>query len=343
MSQPSVNKIRVAVVCGGVSSEREISLKSGYQVLKHLDRSRYEPHLVEITTEGVWLLAETATPLQMDVSLPMEQRFAPLVSSRSFDVAFLALHGGFGEDGHIQALLDLLQIPYTGSTVLASALCMNKIQAQTFISGLGVSVPASFVLHKRTIPSYGEIDAHIKQEIQYPCILKPNQAGSSIGVCLVKNAEALRDALESVLREDDMILVQQYLKGREITCGVLGNATQGGDLLVLPPVEIVHRQELFDYEAKYLSEQTQELCPAPLEEKQIEEVRRLTRKIHAGLGCDGLTRSDFILQENTFYYLETNTLPGLTEQSLCPKEAAAAGMTFGELLGKQLELALEKR
>ncbi len=348
MNNPA-DKIRVAVVCGGISSERNVSLKSGQQVLKHLDSSRYEPRLVEIAADGQWFLKDTGTPLQIDVTRPEEKGLVPAQPTsvqgspeKAFDVAFISLHGSFGEDGRIQALFDLLKVPYTGSGVLASALCMNKTQARDLVSGLGIKVPNGLLLHKRNLPPQDELEDRIEKEIGFPCIVKPNASGSSIGISLVRSRAALAEALDSSLREDASVLIEQYIEGREITCGVLGNASIGGELTALPPVEIIPDGDFFDYRAKYDSALTKEICPAPLEPELTEEAKRCAMKIHERMGCDGLSRSDFILQGPTLYYLETNTIPGLTEQSLCPKEAVAAGMTFSDFLGKQIELALEK-
>ncbi len=342
-------KVRVAIICGGISSEREVSLKSGKQVLTHLDPVRYESQLIEIASNGQWLLQGAQTPLQLDISqgdghqlVPVSDNSDLTLSVCPFDVVFIALHGQFGEDGRIQALLDMLRIPYTGSSVFASSLCMNKAQTRNLITGIGVSVPHFFTIFHRSIPTLEELDKRISKEILYPCIIKPNESGSSIGISLVTSKEMLADALASAFAEDQVVLVEQYIRGREITCGVLGNSSVGGDLMVLPPVEILPDGVFFDYNAKYNSTETKEICPAPLEPKEAEDVKRLASQIHARIGCDGLSRSDFILCDGTFYFLETNTIPGLTEQSLCPKEAAAAGMTFGEFLGKQIELALEK-
>lgn len=342
-------KIRVAVICGGISSERNVSLKSGQQVLKHLDSSRFEPQLVEIAANGQWFLKDTGTPLQIDVTRPAEKGIVPVQPSSvpawpetPFDVAFISLHGSFGEDGRIQALLDLLKVPYTGSGILASALCMNKTQARDLVSGLGIKVPNGFLLHKLNLPPQDDLENRIKKEIGLPCIVKPNASGSSIGISLVRTQEALAKALADSLEEDNSVIIEQYIKGREITCGVLGNASIGGELTALPPVEIIPDGDFFDYRAKYDSELTKEICPAPLDPEQTEEVKKCAMKIHERMGCDGLSRSDFILQGSTLYFLETNTIPGLTEQSLCPKEAVAAGMTFSDFLGKQIELALAK-
>jgi D-alanine-D-alanine ligase len=351
MTLGSQRKIRVAVICGGTSSEREVSLQSGKQVIEHLDRSLYEPRYIEIAKNGQWLLKDTQTPLQIDIAQPDDHQIVLSTASgeldrvagdHPFDIAFIALHGSFGEDGRIQALLDLLNIPYTGSSVLASALCMNKAQTRNQLRGIGIAMPDYFIVQHRSTPTLEQLDERICKEMNYPCIVKPNESGSSIGITLVESKDALADALSFAFAEDETILIEQFIKGREITCGVLGNSSIGGDLQALPPVEIFVDGVFFDYNAKYHSKQTKELCPAPLDEKETEEVKHLALQIHSRIGCDGLSRSDFILRDGTFYYLETNTVPGLTEQSLCPKEAAAAGFTFERFLGIQIELAMEK-
>ncbi len=350
MSQPISKRLRVAVLCGGISAEREVSLKSGTQVMKHLDPKKYDPVLVEIATDGQWFLSTDQSPLQIDIAKPVEKQMAvhPGLNDlspsgdRPFDIAFIALHGSFGEDGHIQALLDLLHIPYTGSGVLASALCMHKWQTRRIVAALGIVVPRSFVLTHETAIDLDIVHERIVREVGYPCVIKPNQSGSSIGITLVKSRDQLGKALEKGFQDDVMILVDEYVHGRELTCGALGNSSIGGRMTVLPPVEIIPAAEFFDYEAKYQSTETREICPALLEEKQTQEIQRLTEMVHRELGCDGLTRSDFLLRDDVFYYLETNTIPGLTEHSLCPKEAEAMGMHFGEFLDKQIQLALKK-
>ncbi|MFA6099802.1 MAG: D-alanine--D-alanine ligase family protein [Patescibacteria group bacterium] len=338
-------KIRVAIICGGISNEREVSLKSGQQVLLNLDREKYEPQMVEIAANGQWLLrsADPAKELptqdehQLVVRSPFE---AATAQGKPFDVAFLALHGKFGEDGRIQALLELVNIPYTGSGVLASALCMDKAKTHNYLASFGIVSP-NFLVIRETDRNLDEIQQKIDELVQYPCVVKPNESGSSVGITIVKTKDELSPALAKAFKEDKTVLIQQLIEGREITCGVLGNSDQN-DLRALPPVEVIADGEFFDYNAKYSSAKTQEICPAPLDPAMTKQVQDLSLKIHALLDCDGLSRSDFILRDNDFYFLEINTLPGLTEQSLCPKEVAAAGMSYTEFLNQLIDLALQK-
>lgn len=322
----SFDRTRVAVVYGGISSEREVSCKSGEQICAHLDASKYEVLPVEIAMNGDWIL--NAKPIE------------PKELKALCDVTFLTLHGSFGEDGKIQGLLELVGIPYTGSGVLASALCMNKEMAKKVATSSGVHVPKGVSVQRNS--DRDEIVQRVTQEIGFPCFVKPNTSGSSIGVTRVNERDSLRAALESAFHEDAVVLVEQYIHGRELTCGVMGNASVGGALEVLPPVEIMTNAAFFDYRAKYESKLTREICPAPLTAEETSMVQGLARQAHELFGCDGLSRTDMILQDGIVYFLETNTIPGMTEQSLCPKEAVAMGNDFAWLIERLINLVKEK-
>lgn len=338
-------KIRVAIICGGISNEREVSLKSGQQVLLNLDREKYESQMVEIAANGQWLLRSSdhtkELPAQDEKQLVVRSPFeATNTQDKPFDVAFLALHGKFGEDGRIQALLELVNIPYTGSGVLASALCMNKAKTHNYLASFGILSP-NFLVIRETDNGLDKIQQKVDELVQYPCVVKPNESGSSVGITIVKTKDELLSALTKAFKEDKTVLIQQLIEGREITCGILGNSNQG-ECQALLPIEVIADGEFFDYNAKYSSLKTQEICPAELDPAMTKQVQDLSVKIHTLLGCDGLSRSDFILHNGDLYFLETNTIPGLTEQSLCPKEAAAAGMSYTEFLNQLIDLALAK-
>jgi D-alanine-D-alanine ligase len=260
--------------------------------------------------------------------------------ARSTNLAVLsALHGEWGEDGRIQAILESLGVPYTGSGVLPSAIGMHKYLSYKLADWAGLRVPAHFILHAPA--SADVVHARIAQSFGYPCVVKPNGLGSSIGVSVARSRPALARALKAAFALDHAVLVQQFISGAEVTCGVLGNTAQT-ELLALPPVLIrMPRGTFFDYAAKYHSPMTKELCPAPLPPKTIREIEAAAQKAHALYEADGLTRSDFILARNgTLYFLEINTAPGMTEASLCPKEAKALGWSFAELLQNIIGLAL---
>lgn len=315
-------------------------MKSGLQVVKHLPKEKYDASLVHIARDGRWIRMDRkqARPLRIFHSSGRIDGSDLL----RFDVAFVALHGKFGEDGKVQALLDIIGLPYTGSGVLASALGMNKLKTAELLEEAGIAVPKTLALpHGILKKDFLKTERVVRKEIGYPCVVKPNESGSSVGVSIVRESRELIPAIQKAFREDDVVLVQEYIDGRELTCGVMGN--KGGKLEALPPVEIIaHDAKFFDYDAKYNSKATEEICPAPLSPAQEKRVMNLAAEAHRVIGADGLTRTDFMLDRNKFYVLEVNTSPGLTAASLCPKEARAAGMEFSEFLDKLVQMALDK-
>jgi len=337
-------KIKVGVLCGGQSSEREISLLSGKNVLDNLDPKRFRASLIVITKEGRWLERKedksnrSFKPLAVfDTTLPK-----PNSDLSKFDVIFIALHGPNGEDGRIQALLETIGKPYSGSGVLASALAMDKVMASKLVSRLGISIPSEIIINHRSKIEDGELKQRIRSEIGYPCVVKPNKSGSSIAISIVDEPKGLSPAVRVALKEDKTAIIQQYIRGRELTCSILGNAGENA-LEALPVVEIITPNKFFDFEAKYTSAKTQEIVPAKLTEGQIKNIQTAAKKVHETLGCRGLTRSDFILtKDNKLYFLEINTVPGLTKMSLSPKSAKAAGMSLSVFFEKLIELAFTK-
>jgi D-alanine-D-alanine ligase len=308
--------MKVAILAGGLSNERQVSLWTGEQILETLPKEKYQANIVEVNEDGNWI-----TELR---------NLKP-------DFAFIALHGTYGEDGRTQAVLDYLKIPYNGSGVASSAIGFDKAKCYQFLHGYGVFAP-KFITIVGVPTETKEIDEIIKEHIGYPCVVKPNQSGSSFGVSIVKNSNELPAALEKSGREDSTIIVQQYIKGRELTGGVLGNS--GSDVMVLPPVEIIPETEYFDFDAKY-NGQSQEICPAQVPPEVTAKIQELSKLAHESLGCRGLTRSDFIWAGEQIYFLEINTLPGQTKESLCPKEARAIGMSFADFIEKQIELGMK--
>ncbi len=311
-------KLVVAVLSGGFSNERDISLISGENVFRMLDRSKYVVKHIDLSHKTV--------------------RTLPTLL-KNVDVAFLALHGIFGEDGHIQAILESLDIPYTGSNVLSSALAMDKYRTMVMAEVAGLTIPKSLLATKKDLSHFSTF-ANKAKKLKYPLFVKPNASGSSVGAGIAKNSTELKKRIQDSLKHDKSVLVQEFIRGRELTCGVIGNT--GELVLPLPPVEIPKQGEFFDRKIKY-ADKTVELCPAPLSKAQTKKIQNLSVLIHETLGCDGVTRSDFLLKGNTFYFLETNTIPGLTENSLVPKEAKAMGMTFPKYLDAQITLALRKK
>ncbi len=308
-----MTKLQLALIYGGTSSEREVSITSGKHVHAALDKDKYDIHLFDPKTDLPKLIAD-----------------AP-----NIDAALIILHGCPGEDGTIQGLLDLLDIPYQGSGVLGSAVAMNKLVAKRLYSEAGIPTPP-----------YISLDAHdeinektIIGRLGLPIVVKPVNAGSSVGMALVQKKDQLLPAMENAFYHDDVILLETYIKGTELTCSVLGN--QG--LSALPIIEIIpgSDHEFFDYSAKYEAQEAQEICPARVNEKITSRVQEFAMLAHKTLMLKGYSRTDFILQNDELFALETNTIPGMTPNSLLPKSAAKAGYEFSDLLDTLIELSLE--
>ncbi|MDR1041547.1 MAG: D-alanine--D-alanine ligase [Deltaproteobacteria bacterium] len=311
-----MQKLRLALLSGGSSSEREVSLASGREVLANLDPDRYEVSVYDPA-----------------VDLERLVRDAP-----GLNVAFPALHGLYGEDGAVQGLLTLLGLPFVGSGVKASALCMDKRISKEFyrLSGLPVAPDAYAV---RDGAGAAAEAARIYGELGLPLVVKPLDHGSSVGMALARTPQGLAEALEGAWAHSATAMAERYLQGREYTVAVLGNR----ELTALPPVEIVPGpgHNFFDYGAKYSEGECREICPCDLGPAEDRAARSLAVLAHRALGCRGLSRTDFILSGGAFTLLETNTLPGLTPQSLLPKAARAHGLSFPQLLDRLVELALE--
>jgi D-alanine-D-alanine ligase len=308
-----MEKRTIALLSGGISSEREVSLNSGNEVYEALDKSKYDVLRYDPKTDIEKLVAD-----------------APRI-----DAALIILHGPYGEDGTVQGLLDLLRIPYQGSGVLGSALAMNKLASKQLYEKSGLPVPAYTVVERQQ-----EIDVdQICLQFGLPLVIKPVVGGSSVGMSIVARPEDLPSAVEKALIEDSNAVIEAYIEGTEITVGVIGNRR----LEALPLIEIIpgDAHAFFDYEAKYTPGHTQEICPARIDSKLAEIAQRYAKIAHRALFCRGYSRTDFILKGNQFFILETNTIPGVTANSLLPLAARCAGIEFGQLFDRLIELALE--
>ncbi|NCF75074.1 MAG: D-alanine--D-alanine ligase [Xanthomonadaceae bacterium] len=336
-------KIKVAVIGGGRSNERDVSLRTSQQIAKALPKNKYNVFLIEITKNKKWLFkGEFGKNIQKEKEYEIDILSDNNFLKKKIDVAFIALHGKFGEDGKIQALLDLIGLPYTGSGMLSSALGMSKIKTLEFVAKNKIRIPKHLAIYKDDVKA--DFYKNIKKNIKYPCVVKPSESGSSIGISIVKSKNQLSKATDSAFKQDNAIIIEQYIKGRELTCGVMGNTNQT-ELTSLPIVEIITKDtDFFDYQTKYFSNTVQEICPAKVSPKITKKVQELAKKVHSALWCDGLTRSDFILsdRDKKIYFLEINTIPGQTKASLCPKEAKAIGLKFSDFLEMQIKLAFEK-
>jgi D-alanine-D-alanine ligase len=320
-----MSQIRVGVIRGGPSSEYEVSLKTGGTVLAHLP-PQYHKEDILITKDGVWhFRGEPITPQNLPNHL---------------DVAFLCLHGEYGEDGQVQRILDEIGLPYTGSGSLASALGMNKLHAKNYLLPQGIKMPRHIHISSEDNPIDKAHEVFLK--FAPPYIVKPTDRGSSVGLFLVKNVQDLPKAIEACQQYSGSVLVEEFIRGKEASCGVVENL-RGQKIYSLMPVEIRPPKErgIFDYDAKY-SGLSQEICPGRFAPEENHEIRRLASLAHQHLGLKHYSRSDFIVSPRGVYYLETNTLPGLTTESLLPKELVAAGIAYSDFLDHLIRLALDK-
>jgi len=329
-------KLKVAVLMGGTSTEREVSLSTGRQILNALDPDKYTVYALDTASGQKFLPPGVTQPLGLlhaadggaeITALPQLPQAAP---SERPDVVFIALHGRGGEDGTVQGMLEVLGLRYTGSGVLASALAMDKAMCKRVLTGVGVLMPQDVTLRRGEMPAAGDVPL--------PCIVKPNAQGSTIGMAVVRDWAEMDAAVALAFRHDDTVLVEQFLAGTEITVPILGN----GDLEILPIVEIVPRGGFYDYEAKYTAGATDEIVPARIPDDVAAGARRIARLCHRTLGCRGMSRTDMIVTvSGEIYTLEINTIPGMTPTSLLPRSAQAAGYRFPQLLDRLISLALE--
>lgn len=342
-------RLRVVVLSGGPSREREISLKSGAAVGKALASLGHHVLPVTIDADRRWSLpapGATALPGGASLARAPAAALAALSASdgeRTIDVVFVALHGAFGEDGTVQGFLETAGVPYTGSGVAASAFAMDKERTKEILSHHGLATaPWASVDRASWNDDRERAIARIETAVGYPAVVKMPREGSSFGVTLVADRGGLLSAVgEAIAGSEGRALVERRLAGTEVTCPVLGN--RGGKLRTLPLVEIVPKgREFFDFEAKYEGHSA-EICPARVSEAIAARVRDAAMTAHRVLGCDGVSRSDFIVDtDGRPWFLETNTVPGMTEQSLCPLSARAAGIDFARLCEMLVELAIER-
>ncbi len=318
-------KKKIAVLMGGPSPEHEVSLASGKNVAANLDPERYEVKEFVISKKGEW---------------PIE----PAELKKLFHLAFIAMHGPYGEDGTVQGILDAVKMPYTGSGAMASALGMNKWLSLRLFQDAGLLIPSTIHLSKHAwFTDRDGVAKKIKTYLPKPWVIKPNASGSSLGVKIVKSEKDLKQALEFAFKDFNEIIVQEFIAGRELTCGVIDSGIPNSTF-VLPPTEIVSvGSAFFDYKAKYEPAAAMEITPAQLPDSYLQAVKRIALKAHKILDCRSFSRSDFILSsKGKLYILETNTIPGMTENSLVPKAAQAMGTSFPKLLEIIIEGSLLK-
>ena len=347
--------MNIILITGGLSAEREVSIASSKSIVKALRNLGHNVNVVD-PINGDTLVPEDeifksgvkkdspSLELLNEIHKNSDRKILDCINSSIFDnidLAFLGVHGKFGEDGKIQTLLELRGIKYTGSDVFSSALAMDKDVSKIILNSAGIKTPDWIVLRK----SSGEQDLkkisdNILNSIGYPCVVKPNDEGSTVGLSIVQpDVEDIQlgKSLELAFNYSDKVLIEKYIRGRELTVPVIGNDT-------FPVIEIRPKDGFYDYEHKYTKGMTEYFCPAEIPQEMEMKARESALKAHAILGCSVYSRIDFILdEENELYCLEVNTLPGMTETSLVPKSAAAIGMSFNQLIERLIELSLQKQ
>ena len=356
----SQEKLTVAVLFGGASTEHDVSRLSVSSVLRELDREKYEILPVGITRSGEWLLYSGDVSLIADGRWEQPELTTPCLLSpvpahhglmvqtpdgwqpRRVDVVFPVLHGMNGEDGTVQGLLELAQLPYVGCGVTGSANCMDKDIAKRLFAEAGIPVAGGFTVYRGEEPSPAELTAKVEAELGWPVFVKPVNLGSSVGVSRACNGEELEASMAQALRFDRKVLVEEAICGAEVECAVMGNHHNAVASDVLG--EIVPVREMYDYEGKYLDGSTRLYIPARIPGDQTELIRKTAVAAYRALDCRGLSRVDFFaLPDGTIRLNEINTLPGFTSISMFPKLFMASGYTYPHLLDRLIELALEPR
>jgi D-alanine-D-alanine ligase len=326
-------KKRIAIAAGGDSGEYEISMKSAAVIEQHLDKDLYEAYMIIFKGNEWSYQSSNGTTYPVD-----KDDFSLCIGDKkiTFDAVFIAIHGSPGEDGKLQGYLDMLGIPYTACDHATSAITFNKYFCNRFVSSLDVRVAPSIVLFKGV--EYHPVA--ILRSSGLPCFVKPNNGGSSVGMSKVNEEAELSIAIEKAFNEDEQVLVEGFIPGREITCGVI---TYNGQPRSLPLTEIIPKNDFFDYEAKYTDGMAKEVTPADIPADVEQLCRATSEMLYGKLHCYGFVRFDYIFNESGLYFLEVNTVPGLSPNSIVPKQALNEGISLKELFHLSLQQAISRK
>jgi D-alanine-D-alanine ligase len=341
--------LKILVLMGGISAERDVSLVSGEAIVQALKSAGHQVMALD-TAQSQKLLPDKGKflpegikeepPDVTDLERRGKQLALEAIHSFDFsevDVVFLALHGGQGEDGTIQALLDLTGKPYTGSGVLSSALAMDKAMSKKIFEREGILTPEWFLIERSELSDTPSISERINTSFGFPCVVKPNDQGSTVGLTIVEEDKGMKEAIRFVQKYSNHVLVEKFIAGRELTVGILGD-------VALPVVEIIPEHGIYDYECKYTHGKSNYVCPAKISPEKTKEIQTIGLKAFQALRCEDYARVDFRYgDDDRFYCLEVNTLPGMTATSLVPKAAKAIGIDFPELVDNIVKLALRNK
>ena len=342
-----MNKIKLGMICGGVSTEHEISIKSYLSILKNINKEKYDIYSIYISKEGIWhhIIKPNENIKEMDLET-IENIPNTL---KKLDIVFPILHGKNGEDGTIQGMLELLNIPYVGCGILASAVSMDKVYTKTLMNNANILQANYFSIKKKNNNyiiidkslkeesiSLDRIDNIIKETLQYPVFIKPSKSGSSVGVSKVKNKQELKKGIDNALQYDSKILIEEAIIGKEVECAIL----ETDEVLASTVGEIQQQEEFYSYDAKYKSKESKTIIPAQLEEEVINKIRELAIRIFKIVSGNTLARVDFFVdKENKIYFNEINTMPGFTNISMYPMLWEESGISYKELLDKIIDSA----
>lgn len=324
-------KNNIAIVAGGDSGEYEVSIKSGNQLFSEIDTVKYNPVLIHM--KGLqWTARLDGVDVEVD-----KNDFSVLQSGNKlkFDCALIGIHGTPGEDGKLQSYFEMVGVPYTTCGVMTSALTFNKFATKHYLVPYGIFTAKALLFQKKDV-----VDAaQVVKELGLPCFVKPNNGGSSCGVSKISVADEIVPAIKKALEHDSEIIVEEYIQGTEITCGVIKAQDK---LQVLPIAEIVSKKEFFDYEAKYTSGMADEIIPARIPEDIWLDCEQTSSRIYEKLFCKGVVRIDYIIRDNKLYFLEVNTVPGMTEQSIIPRMIKAKNISMKDAITMLIEDALDR-
>ena len=323
----------IALIAGGYSGENVVSIRSAAVVEQHLDPALFNVYKIIIHPDRWVHTSSDGTEIAVD-----KNDFSLTVNGKhiTFDAAFIIVHGTPGEDGKLQGYLDMLKIPYNTCDAITSALTFNKGFCNKVVKNLNVvNVSDSVHIFKNNPYNITEI----AKQLGFPCFVKPNCGGSSIGMSKVKTFDELQPAIDKAFKEDTQVLIEKFVKGREFSCGIFRT---NGEKIVFPVTEIISKKEFFDFEAKYTSGLTDEVTPAQIDDTFRNLIQQTVSKLYDALNCAGIVRFDFILEEgtNALYFLEVNTVPGQSENSIVPQQARAMGWSIQELYTKVIKQTL---
>lgn len=325
-----MQKQRIAVVMGGDSGEYEISIQSAKVTCQKIDSEKYEVFPVLIHNNEWAYVAPDGSHVPVD---RFDFSISPAGGKVKFDAIFIAIHGTPGEDGKLQGYFEMLGIPFTSCDSITSAITFSKYFSNDLAITYGINVPKTFLVRR----GHAFDGKTLSDALGFPLFIKPNKAGSSVGVSKVYHLEDVDAAMQKAFVHDNEVLLQQFAQGRELACGAY---SRNGKVIVLPVTEIISTKDFFDYEAKYSDGLAQEITPALISEAETSQCQKMTAYLYEKFNCRGIVRFDYFLERGEFWFLEVNTVPGLSEGSIIPKQAAVAGISLKELFSVLIEEAL---